>query len=507
MATSTAKLRRSHADVLREPVIRLSSHSDPSVAIAAFNLLSALNPTAAVPSRNSPRAAASSDTKADTTAVEGLIRKLGDDSLDADVLAKAWSALASFAVSERASLASREVVLLQHVLRHLNKDDQAVRQACIAFTAVMLNGDDSDVQHAQKYIEIVQTAACDRSSLVRTEVAQVIPGAMSLEARCASVERLSLESLKTMETLDGLVKDTEAVARAAAIRALGVLLAGQGSSTKAGGRPTNQLITHAMKLLQVDQDAANDGRARQLSSTPSPLADVALLVRLRASWTLANLAQAISGPDGESLPDKSLHALIKATLPLLADDERVAVNGLRCAGLLLSTASQVCLSMKNSKVSVARHLTLQLNESTNSAKSPKAKWNAVNAISTALSSDDFRDWLSSSQGESQNEGGSRSSTSTSLLSTLTRTLSSQLLSKVFKVKLAAVSGLMKVLDPSSRNSVTSSDLALFTSSLGSALSTIESEISEATFREAQLHGESTRNALIQLQGHLMPPSS
>lgn len=443
-ATRNVQLRKSHADILREPIMHLSAHTDPSVAISAFNLLSVVSPAAATVMTKTGDSPVNASPI--TPAISGLLHRL-ETTTDGEILAKLWSALCTFSQDD---VTPHQRTLLSHLKRHLMYDDQGLRQACIAFLTASLNG-----EYTSQYLPMIKSAATDHSALVRTEVTQALAGVLLLEMK----QGTTYDNLEMARVLETLICDPEAVTRAGALRALGVVLA---SGEVNEGR-MDSLTKQAMRLLGIN---AQDAPLACLS-----LSDSALLVRLRASWTLGNLCQALC--TGQStLPDSQAQQLLSPLLLLLQDDERIAINALRSAGLLLSHSSSHILS-------ASQPLVKSLLTVSHSSKSPKMKWNAVNAISTCLSSAVFR------------------STTAPWGPQISLTLSGHLSSKIFKVKLAASAGLMHICE----REYLGSAVVKVKEEIDAAVLRIEGEIRETTFQEAQVHGKDTRAALDRVQMH------
>lgn len=485
-ATSTARLRRSHADVLREPIVRLTSHSDASVAITAFSALTSLSPAAKAAAVTTPNEGAVLATPLTSqSAVFGLIAKLQQDTLEGDALAKAWSALSTFATGSNGGVAllEHQQTLLGRAARHLEYDDQVLRQACIAFIADSLDSNDDDGSSSdgphrrtlftREYADIIATASRDHSSLVRTEATRAIPGAILL-ASCDrngsgggdDAER-AFADLSTVQSLNALLADPEPVTRAGAIRAVGVVL----TSSEAAVRDSSGVTAHAIGALRLKGEAGGAG----------PLFDTALLVRLRASWTFANLVQAICRRDQGKREAAS--TLLASIVPLIQDDERIAANGLRAAGLLLSSL-QMDDEVEPSSSSTIEPVVSAILHAIDTAKTPKTKWNAVNALSTCVSSGPFREWARAR---------------TALYPRIACSIAGQLRSKTFKVKLAAIAGLSHLDKDADGDGETRSYVL---ASVDEALANVEREVDEATFKEAQVHGEATKRGLAELKLHV-----
>lgn len=115
-------------EVLRQPVLRLCSHPEPSIAVAAYSLLSALisspsggtngisGPASLSPSMQTSRAAAATSSLAqsdslsdnasdvDSHAVQELLDQLSHKEASDIVSAQLWSTLATFAGNRRDAL-------------------------------------------------------------------------------------------------------------------------------------------------------------------------------------------------------------------------------------------------------------------------------------------------------------------------------------------------------------------------------------------------------------------
>lgn len=467
-ATRTVRLRRSHADVLRPSIVALSAHADPNVAIAAYQALSALSTSA--PSANRETAGAASVLPANgDTVVPGLLRRLDDSALDADTLCQAWSALGSFASKDSKIVTAHRSEILTRLTFHISADAQVLRQAAVSFLVILLSH--RDIESKEAAGSLLHRACGDASPLVRSEAVQGLPDLISLQHGTGTTPESTALDFLTL-----LCRDPEAVVKAVAIRGIGVLL----SASPNPPLPTQMAVDFALTALQTEQS---------LLQVTSPLCDSALLVRLRASWTLGNLCQALT-----TLPvcEESLwKCLLSAAIKLSQDDERIALNALRSIGLLLSMAPADWLIQSQSHP--AELAVNSLIEATRRFKTPKTKWNAVNALATVVSSLKVRLWLDFAKESVK----ATDQTTRALATDLIDALSSSLGNKIFKVKLAAIQALLSL-----QSFPDESMLRRVKEATRQACDKIEEEMSGATFTEFKLHGDDTRKRLVELRTHL-----
>lgn len=538
-ATRLAKLKKSHADVLRDPILRLTSHSEAAIAIAAYNALSNLTKASNDATNNSqarptslaiigPTVTANTDLVnpgGSSAAISGLLGRLGEDSSDTGVLAEAWHALLAFVQQKSEAVVMHQDWLRQRISEHLTSDDQSLRHACVTFLVhIARETSSSEGAPAQDVLHLLTTAAEDVSPLVRTEVLQALPSLMASEPDNNQIRGL----------LNNLIKDSEGAVRAAAIRAVGLLLVPAGDIEEgqaANPLPPATVIPYAVRSLGLE----TDDKSKDTAVALSPLTDTVLLVRLRASWTLGNLCQAIKALPSPSASPSSPHllrALLTASTKLLFDDERIAVNALRSTGLVLSVVDANWTHIEESAAPWQRvHLEGALRgvlQAVRAAKNPKTKWNGLNALQAALSNGVFSRWLASNS----------ISTSTSCVGTgkgdlhaeVMRLLAEHLAHKTFKVKLAAIGCLLLLVTlplpstpPGLETTVSSSDSApasagtnciaataaadekegeTLRAAVEGALQRLDAEVAEGNFAEVRVHGESVRCGLEELRERL-----
>jgi hypothetical protein len=446
-----------------------------------------------------------------------LIQRLSEDDLDPGVLAEAWHALLAFAQQKSWILVTHQDWLCQRILMHLASNDQSLRHACVTFLVHMSRMSSiSQGELAQAFAHLLTTAAGDVSPLVRAETLQALPRLMASEPNNDHFRNL----------LDALIIDREGTVRAAAIRAVGLLLvpAGdiEGAQTTEPVPPT-VAIPYATKTLKL----RIDDETGSSTATTSPLMDTTLLVRLRASWTLGNLCQAIKNLASPSAAPSSPHlllALLAASTRLLSDDERIAINALRSVGLVLSVVDVQELHNEGSAaLSQVGHVERALRgvlQAVRAAKNPKTKWNGLNALQTALSNETFRRWLTAMSNSNSSSGGGKGEEK--LRAQLMRLLSEHLKHKTFKVKLAAIGCLLLLLPPVIPLTPTGSEMSASISAgtghttaavdneemesiraaVQGALQRLDAEVAEGNFAEVRVHGESVRRGLEELMERL-----
>ncbi|PWN21383.1 hypothetical protein BCV69DRAFT_168725 [Microstroma glucosiphilum] len=551
IATRLAKLKKSHADVLRDPILRLTSHAEPGIAIAAFNTLSTLTKAsgAATSSRQasrashsivSPPSSASSythDQEGNSAAVSSLMRRLGEDSSNPGVLAEAWHALLGFAQQKPLNIATHQDWLHQRISKHLTSNDQSLRHACVTFLVYMARTTAStEDATSPTVLDLLTPAADDVSPLVRAEVLQALPNLLASEPNNDQIRNL----------LNRLIEDGEGTVRAAAIRAVGLLLVPGGDiedGQAAKPLPPAIAIPYAAEALGLDID----NQTHSSMAPTSPLTDTMLLVRLRASWTLGNLCQSIKSLASPSASPSTPHLLLillTASTKLLYDDERIAINALRSTGLVLSIVDAQWLHDKKSIALSPRSVHMEralrgLLQAVRAAKNPKTKWNGLNALQAALSNEIFRQWLNSTSTAISTATLTSTSTSTSfpvlaagdrhgeLHGQVIHLLSEHLAHKTFKVKLAAIGSLLLMLPlPLPTLTPPGLDLGLetsaateteteteaegnreqsLTSAVQEALQRLDAEVAEGNFAEVGVHGVSVRRGLEELMERLACP--
>ncbi|CAO1629894.1 unnamed protein product [Parajaminaea phylloscopi] len=488
-ATSTVRFRRSHTDVLRGPILSLTTHAEPAVAIAACNVLSSLSSanTAAGKWTRQPATVGSSHApvngkNSDATVINSIVDRLARDHLDGDSAAQAWGSLATFIGPEGTGVVRHHDDLLRMLAKHVKADAEIQRQACQTFLARYLsssNGPAASTPTLPLYLQIAGAGATDQSALVRAETVTTLESLIPLE----DIESLheNVGDSPGLRLLTKLMADSEATVRAAAVRVVGVLLMASADNTQSSRTSFDMRVLKTFALNQL----------------PSGIHDPVLIVRLRASWSLGNLCQVIASADkhdpvaGPEQPaDTIWRTLLDLAMSLSGDDERVLVNAFRSCGLLLSVARQQWL--KAHEAVIAKTVTGML-AAIGEVSNPKLKWNGVNAIARAYENSDFRAWATAPSRDRE-----RSNT---LSHGVCGLLSAELACSIFKVKIAAIAGLMRVASVEEAGGRHLLEERLLPRVIHAQLK-IQDEVRDATFREAQLHGQACKTGLDGLRAHL-----
>lgn len=471
-ATGSARLRRSHADMFQGSALKLSSHQDPGIAIAALNLLSTLSPP---PTQITQSSSHHHRGGASLAAVDGLLRQLSDSRLGSDLLIQAWTALADSIRNDRTLLHTHMQAITRRLQVHIRAADLLLRQTCVSCIAVLCSIQDQEAatlskESVDEFTVLMAEAAKDTAALVRAETLQALPTLARLQSSCSR----PLQQTQAGRLLSELLRDREATVRAAALRGVGTLLVPQ-DDAETGEASADVAGTTSSEAQAMAIEALKGG------SSP-PLEHSSLLVRLRASWVLANVCQALSSAAHAKSLDSSLwRSMLELANQAMQDDERVRTNALRAVGFLLAVSSRTWLDSDDAPVQTSME---RLFADLDVTPSPKTKWNAVNALSTALTNEVTRAWLVQQD----------------LAFRVTRSLSSQLASRTFKVKLAAIQAMLRLRTQEELGGRKSWDAAL--AAAKACQSSIDGQVKEATFREARLHGDKCRSGLDELVQHL-----
>lgn len=387
--------------------------------------------------------------------------------------------------------------------------NEIIRQAAAGFLQALLRSRAEQASLSQEFgnqrqkkdsqvdilSRIVSSTRADSSPIVRTLLADSLPF-WDTFLQSASVEA---EEYQTRPILSSLLKDGEAAARASAVRALGVIL-------------MDSLKLNAKEESEQELRSSLEFSIEALTGTSTgALDDEALLVQTRGSWTLANLCEVYfarrSQLQSPTFSQEIWTSLLRAALSASKKEERVALNALRAFGALLGSIEPSWIPQAASKESLQRlsqeaierlcdvvwvSTDLQPSKgSSNQGGSPKMKWNAASSLGRALGSEEAREWLSETV---EGEDGT-------LFSKVVLALSSSIHSRTFKVKLASAHALLQV--PSTMESFGSKEsLQVLRQSCDLAIEKIDDLISNASFSEANLHGEPCRSALKKLKERL-----
>jgi hypothetical protein len=197
-------------------------------------------------------------------------------------------------------------------------------------------------------LPLVRVAACDCSSMIGERPYMALP--LEVQYHCQS-------------TLLGLTRDPVTSVRAAASRAVGVLVLYKG--------PRDDDL-YVMDVANALLETSSDG---------------SLPTRVRASWALGNLCDALvlkqRTQDGYDIPIALIKRLVDAALLAARDTDKVRPNAMRAlGGLSRSFTSEFVATDEGHDVAVSIVRALCANLATGPVKN---RWNAAHAFGTLLS--------------------------------------------------------------------------------------------------------------------------
>ncbi|PWN52926.1 hypothetical protein IE53DRAFT_234775 [Violaceomyces palustris] len=538
--TSGVKLKQSNSELLQPLISKACMSKDPTIAAAAYSALSALISGQGRPNTCDASAATRSaatlgsglgqiSSASDSSIVPGILSRLTDVSLSSKVKAEAWNTIAACAESRHADIKAREADILKLVHECLGHSVSAeVRHASASFilatvkAKVSSKADGRDPQGEDEKVEVVDgnldqldsilgMMCCDDAASVRMVAADALADwnlvrFSGARGGCGLTKDLILQ----------LCGDHDPGVRAAGIRSIGLILGEKRSlftserSAKGAASRDPSFITEA---LLGSQSAVNQKPA---------IRDSVAVVRNRAAWTLANWCEALFGDGGISDPDfsqpfQSWQTLLEATLEACDDEDQISVHALRASGFLLFGIRPEWLEPEMKKSLAFIHNCIKkLRLAVTKGRSPKTRWNAASSLAKAMENEGFLKWIC--QGKSR-----------SLLDDIVGSLGEAVKSKTFKVKILASQALLSIAlgskkaassrafpcdsvpDPaldSDDQSCASSFVALpyldeemrrvTAARIEEARSKLEQEISNASFNEVKLHGQSCRENLDEL---------
>ncbi|KAN0059971.1 hypothetical protein ACQY0O_007944 [Thecaphora frezii] len=388
---------------------------------------------------------------------------------------------------------------------------------------------------------LLASMANDPNATVRKLVAGALPAWILLRHGSASLDAEAEDRLD-LNLLDTLVRDAEEAVRAESIRAIGHMLTAKwqppqrlksddssdrdsGSWDEMGSRLGDQPTMRDSLLWRMDGTGLYLLESSRLGLREA-LADRSTAVRQQATWTLANWVEALlleneerptdATPAVHQCSDALWIALARTVLGLPRDDAAVAVGLLRAGGCLL--ALQGCSSAGQMKIDEdAERLTLELldmicsvlepmrngatstSKPPSSARSPKVRWNAANALERAVKNRRLIQWLCNTHDDG--------------LTRMLRALGDGLGCKIFKVKIASAEALLSLRGGSTGgidatavadeqddllSPLRSEDVATVRTRIGAASERLEEEIERAAFKEASLYAQECRRLLDRL---------
>lgn len=392
-------------------------------------------------------------------------------------------------------------------IKHLPQASQAFHSVCHSSesSTEILSPPKESGDKSQILSRIVSLVKNDDSPIVRTLLADSLPYWDSVLRSSASVQG----DVGTKTILSSLLRDQQAAVRAAAVRALGVILM-DGLKHDSEKARRGESASSAISTLEFSLEALVRSSS---TSSKGALEDEALLVQVRASWTLANLCEVYFSNRFYLVSSETSRniwfRLLQAALSSSKKEERVSLNALRAFGALFGSMKSEWLdNSPDQELKSIRLLSTEAIErlcsvvwvnttlqpssgSSNQGGSPKLKWNAASSLGRALGSQEARSWMSEKQESSQK----------SLLSRTVLSLSSSLHSKTFKVKLASAHALLQlpIATWSDDSLISEETFQVARESCDLALEKIDDLIRSASFSEGNLHGEPTKAALNQLK--------
>lgn len=117
------------------------------------------------------------------------------------------------------------------------------------------------------------------------------------------------------------------------------------------------------------------------------LQDDNMTVRIKASWSLGNLSDALvlsrSDVDTEDIPDNLLLRLLQISVKVASDNDKIRVNAVRALGNLLQLVTAELMNQKHFKDAVDKAIDVLVKNST-TGTNMKVRWNSCYAIGNIL---------------------------------------------------------------------------------------------------------------------------
>lgn len=117
------------------------------------------------------------------------------------------------------------------------------------------------------------------------------------------------------------------------------------------------------------------------------LQDVNMTVRVKASWSLGNLSDALvlnqSATDMEEFPNSLLLRLLQITIKIANDNDKIRVNAVRALGNLLQLITREFINQTNSRDIVEKGIDALVKNATVGTHM-KVRWNCCYAIGNIL---------------------------------------------------------------------------------------------------------------------------
>ncbi|KAE8211147.1 hypothetical protein CF327_g5059 [Tilletia walkeri] len=425
-ATPNVAYKQQSATVLTPPVVSLCSSTDSATAAAAFSVLSELM-----------NASQSGQSTLELQPLDSILAQLSQSETHLSVVRiQAWKALESLVNRDLSSVSPKTHQIAELCLQSLQQSPSDLeRQASISALASLLqsratqalaNMQDDGTSALESSQKAMMTGSGDVSPLVRCSAADCV-----LPLAAAGLAQ------KAHDYLTRLLNDTEAAVCAAACRAVGVAFdSGYATAALLRGSPEDN-DTPISNALIIGFAVLQSGRfdADRLEKAPQgPLHSSATIVTMRASWAFATMCDKSAEETNGGDADMDLMPLLRAAQRLCNSDDRVAANGLRAMGALLSMVPCGLSAPGSAEENVVRTALRTLSRALRQGKDPKTRWNSGSALERAFSNRTLLDFLLDYE---------RIDTLTlaSLVDEITMAASSD---KMFKVKLTALQALNRL---------------------------------------------------------------
>ncbi|WFD31550.1 hypothetical protein MSPP1_002589 [Malassezia sp. CBS 17886] len=273
-----------------------------------------------------------------------------------------------------------------------------------------------------------------------------------------------------------LLEDECEAVRAAAVRAVGVLLSLGDAGTMAASRACVLLQWYPAHAVVL----GNDARSGLLH-----MHDASVLVRTRSAWAFANWC-AIATMVRAHWQAETWQACLQTALRATLDDGRVSMHAVRALGIVLGATVPTWAQGRDGAALFARGMDAACT-TLRTAREPKLRWNAATCVARAV--DNTRAW------QWDSVQGVRTAYADGI-----GALADALSDRTFKVKLLAAQALhARVCDGGlCEGALDRSTLDAVRTRVASADAGVESEVQQATFGEAQLHGHAARACIAAL---------
>lgn len=366
-------------------------------------------------------------------------------------------------------------------------EEESVRMAALGLLRPLSDQVAQDSSLQPFLDRIAEDASRDPSATIRCAIADMLPVLQQGCLRTASSEdRWLLFADAQMQVATRLTSDGDATVRAAVARAVGVSAMDRRlplAGVEAVEEKQLAALCLAVDSLLLKGDRNTDGRSRKGLSH-----DGSELVRQRASWSLANFCEVVpiekvahstAGASSEAL--RCWVSLLNAVFELRNEGERICINALRAIGALFGAVRLEWLPEMVRHIDELRWLCC---DGIDKWKSPKTRWNAAAAVARALSNSCIVQFLLLKDEED-------------VLQQVTRTVCNAVTTeKNFKTRLSAARAAEALL--SRREDLPPHIRTRLEECIIKALHTVDAELNEVSFREAQLHAHPLQKLLQDL---------